>query len=197
MFTGIITAVGTLAAIESLTCRVQCPPGWLAATAIGDSIAVNGICLTVTGRGDDDFSCALSAETRRLTAPLSAGERVNLEQALAVGDKLGGHIVSGHVDGTATVRDRATDAAGGITLQLDAPPPLAPLLAVKGSVALAGVSLTINALDDDVAGTAFSVYALPHTLQQTTLADYAPGSKINLEADIIARHIARLADTRV
>ena len=192
MFTGIITAVGTVAGLDDSACLIRCPAGWLGDTVIGDSIAVNGICLTVTARGDDDFSCTLSQETRRLTAPFTVNEQINLEQALAVGDKLGGHIVSGHIDGTAVVSAGETDSDGGLTLRLDAPPALAPLLAVKGSVALAGVSLTLNALHGG-RGETFSVYCLPHTLRCTNLADYARGKHINLEVDIFARHIARLS----
>lgn len=188
MFTGIVTAVGKVAQQDGGACRIACPPGWLAGAAVGDSIAVNGACLTITHLEDDSFGCTLSEETRRCCAPLAADGRVNLERALAAAGRLDGHIVSGHVDSTARITARTKDADGGIALRVAPPPALLPLIAVKGSVALAGVSLTVNALADDE----FEVYLLPHTLAHTTLADYPEGSVINIEADILARHVARL-----
>ncbi len=195
MFTGIITAVGTIATLAGAHCRIRCPLGWLANTVVGDSIAVDGACLTVTeivsDSGDleaDYFTCDISAETRHCCAPLAVGQSVNLEQALALGDKLGGHIVSGHIDATAEIRAQIKDESGGCCLQVQAPAALLPLLAQKGSVALAGVSLTINTIQDDT----FSVYLLAHTLAHTTLAQYPTGRAINIETDLLARHVARL-----
>ena len=188
MFTGIISAVGALEELGDLHCRISCPDGWLGASKIGDSIAVNGICLTVTARTDTHFDCDVSAETRRVVAPLAAGQRVNLEHPVAMGAPLGGHVVSGHVDGTAEVAACTADDDGGMTLRVTAPENLLPLIVTKGSVALAGVSLTVNEVFED----GFQVYILPHTLVHTNLQGYPVGSKINLETDIFARHIARL-----
>lgn len=193
MFTGLVSAVGEVLALtdESGQCCIACPPNWLDGSKVGESIAVNGACLTITALDDLQFSCTLSDETRAHTAPLAAGARVNLEQALALGDKLGGHFVSGHIDGIAQVTACTADAAGGLTLELQVPPPLLPLLAQKGSVALAGVSLTINRLTAQ----GFEVYLLPHTLAYTNLQDYPAGSAINMETDLLARHVARLLNT--
>lgn len=193
MFTGIITALGAVAELGELRCRFSCPSGWLATSALGDSIAVNGVCLTVTAIADDSFACDISAETRRCCAPLAAGGRVNLEQALALGDKLGGHIVTGHIDGVAQVAAAQRDDSGGILMRVKPPPALAPLIATKGSVALAGVSLTVNRVGEEPL---FEVYLVPHTVAHTTLADYSAGHEINLETDILARHVARLLQTR-
>ncbi len=197
MFTGIVEAVGTVASVaprgDGQRVRVDAGELELGAVRLGDSIAVNGCCLTVVARDGALVDFDVSAETLRCTTGFPAGARVNLERALRVGDALGGHLMSGHVDGTGTVVAMAPvegDAWGGWRLTIDAPRAIAPLIAVKGSIAVAGVSLTVNA----VAGTRFAVNLIPHTLTVTTLRDLVPGSAVNLEADTVARYVARLSE---
>lgn len=192
MFTGIITAVGKVAEINGGIHTFTCPDGWLAATAVGDSIAVNGACLTVTARSDHAFSADLSVETRRRCAPLIAGAAINLEQALAVGDKLGGHFVTGHIDGCAVLTAIDDGDDGGKQLRLSPPLEVLPLIAEKGSVALAGVSLTVNRIEAEEV----ELYLIPHTVQQTNFVTAVVGQQVNLEVDILARHLARLAQYR-
>lgn len=193
MFTGIIQAVGKIERLDARggDARLSIAAGNLALTdvAIGDSIAVNGVCLTVVARTDASFSADVSAETlaRTTLGRLRADGRVNLEKALAVGDRLGGHMVSGHVDGIATLQARES-VARSVQFRLTAPPPLAKYIAAKGSVCLDGVSLTVNT----VAGAEFDVNIVPHTLAVTTLDDWRVGSEINLEVDLIARYLERL-----
>jgi len=167
----------------------------LGATRVGDSVAVNGCCLTVVAKASDALDFDASAETLRCTTGFAVGTPVNLELALRVGDSLGGHLMSGHVDGVGTVAafaQVAGDAHGSWRLEVDAPESLAPLIAAKGSIALAGVSLTVN----EVRGARFSVNLIPHTLVATTLRDLAVGAKVNLEADQLARYVARLLGIR-
>lgn len=193
MFTGIIQAVGKIERLDARggDVRLSIVAGGLPLSdvAIGDSIAVNGVCLTVVARTDASFSADVSAESlaRTTLGRLRAGSRVNLEKALAVGDRLGGHMVSGHVDGIAILRARES-VARSVRLRLTAPPPLAKYIATKGSVCLDGVSLTVNT----VAGAEFDVNIVPHTLAVTTLDDWRVGSEINLEVDLIARYLERL-----
>lgn len=193
MFTGIVQAVGTIARVDRRDgdARVDIAAGALslADVALGDSIAVNGVCLTVVARTDTMFAADVSGETLTRTSlgRLRDGARVNLEKALAVGDRLGGHLVSGHVDGLATLRVREADARS-VRFRLAAPAGLAKYIATKGSVCLDGVSLTVNA----VAGAEFDVNIVPHTLAVTTLNDWQVGDEINLEVDIIARYLERL-----
>lgn len=193
MFTGIIQAVGKIERLDARggDARLSIVAGGLPLSdvAIGDSIAVNGVCLTVVARTDASFSADVSAESlaRTTLGRLRAGSRVNLEKALAVGDRLGGHMVSGHVDGIATLQARES-VARSVRLRLTAPPPLAKYIATKGSVCLDGVSLTVNT----VAGAEFDVNIVPHTLAATTLDDWRVGSEINLEVDLIARYLERL-----
>jgi riboflavin synthase len=202
VFTGIITDIGTIEALEDrgdLRARIRSaysPAG----IALGASIACDGICLTVVdrgaaGQGGAWFDVDISAETQARTAvrtPASGwhvGRRVNLERALRLGDELGGHIVSGHVDGTAEVV--AVSPEGDSTrVSLRAPAALARFIAGKGSVALDGVSLTVN----EVAGREFGVNLIPHTLAHTTWGGVAPKSLVNLEIDTLARYVARLAE---
>lgn len=193
MFTGIVQAVGTAARIDVRggDARLEIAAGELALAdvAIGDSIAVNGVCLTAVARGNDSFAADVSTETLTRTSlgRLRAGGRVNLEKALALGDRLGGHLVSGHVDGLATLRARE-GAGRSVQFRLAAPTALAKYIAAKGSVCLDGVSLTVNT----VAGAEFDVNVVPHTLAVTTLGEWQVGSEVNLEVDLIARYLERL-----
>jgi len=201
MFTGIITDVGeVLAAVpqaEGLRrLTIECSYGE-ASIAIGASIACAGVCLTVvaTGRRRDrtNFSVEVAAETLAVTTAghWQPGMRINLERSLKLGDELGGHLVSGHVDGLAEVLARE-DLPGAARLTLRVPEALSRFIAPKGSVALDGTSLTINEVED----IAFSVLLIPHTLEVTTLGDKAPGDTLNLEVDMMARYAARLLETR-
>ena len=197
MFTGIIKDLGRLATVESipsgsrlgietsLTASERCEPG--------DSIAVNGVCLTAVTLSDAGFEAEVSPETLSLTTlgHLGAGDRVNLEPALRASDPLGGHIVTGHVDGMAEVA-RCVPADGFLevhfTLDRDSEAGLARYFARKGSVAVDGVSLTVNAVRDD----GFSVMLIPHTLEKTTLKALAPGRRVNVEVDLMARYAERM-----
>jgi riboflavin synthase len=201
VFTGIITDIGRIERIEDrgdLHARIAC--GYAAETiALGASIACDGICLTVTDRGPAPggawFSVDISAETVSKTivrAPRvgwAPGRPVNLERALRVGDELGGHIVSGHVDGIAEVIATVPEGES-LRVTFRAPEPLARFIAPKGSVALNGTSLTVNGVD----GRDFDVNFIPHTRSHTTWGAVAPGDAVNLEIDTLARYVARLAD---
>src|SRR5712691_11834520 len=199
MFTGIVTDIGEVVAVEpraeGLTrLKIACAydPDTI---AIGASIACSGVCLTVVGRGRDGnrawFAVDAAAETLRLTTVggWRKGTRINLERALKIGDELGGHIVAGHADGLAAVlsREDLTDMA---RMTFRVPSELAPFIAPKGSVALDGISLTVN----EVAGDTFSVLIIPHTLKVTTLGLLADGDQVNLEVDLMARYAARLME---
>lgn len=193
MFTGIVTDIGTLAAVErrgDLHARIAC--GYdMGGVARGASIACDGVCLTVADKGTDWFAVTVSAETLSKTnlGLWAEGRRVNLERALRVGDELGGHIVSGHVDGLAEVLSLA-DEGESTRVRLRAPEPLARFIAPKGSVALNGTSLTVN----EVAGAQFGVNLIPHTKTVTTWGDIRAGDAVNLEIDTLARYVARLQD---
>jgi riboflavin synthase len=199
MFTGIVTDTGELLASEALgdgprrlTIACDYPAGEI---AIGSSIACSGVCLTVVDRSADAdrswFSVEAAAETLRITkiADWRIGRRINLERALRMGEEIGGHLVTGHIDGLATVIARE-GVEGSARLTLRAPRDLGRFIASKGSVSLDGVSLTVNEVRDDT----FSVLIIPHTLQVTTLGDLARGEEVNLEVDLIARYAARLLD---
>ena len=199
MFTGIIAAVGKVAAVapKGDGLRLVVAPGALdiADVAIGDSIAVNGCCLTVVAKSGATLGFDVSAETLACTAGLNGAADVNLEKSLRLADRLGGHLVAGHVDGVGTVvaHERVEEVASGtgsFRLIVDAPPALARFIAVKGSIAVHGVSLTVN----EVAGARFHVNLIPHTLDVTTLKAARPGAKVNLEVDLVARYVARLAE---
>ncbi|MEA3040424.1 MAG: riboflavin synthase [Sphingomonadales bacterium] len=200
MFTGIITDVGRIEAVEArgdLRVRIAC--GFdLAGVDLGASIACSGVCLTVVDKGDGWFAVDVSAETRSRTAPglWEQGAALNLERALKVGDELGGHIVTGHVDGIGEVA--AVEPVGdSLKVGLVAAPALARFIAAKGSIALDGVSLTVNqveALADG--GVAFSVNIIPHTAAQTSFGSLAPGRRVNIEIDILARYLGRMIDTQ-
>lgn len=197
MFTGIVEAVGevTASAAAADGVRITVASGGLpvADTRVGDSVAVGGCCLTVVAMGTDTLSFDVSAETLRCTTGFGVGRRVNLELALRLADRLGGHLMSGHVDGVGTVTAMAAvagDPCGSWYLAIDAPAPLARLIAAKGSIAVDGVSLTVN----DVRGSNFAVNLIPHTLAATTLGTLAAGAAVNLEVDLVARYVARLHD---
>ena len=194
MFTGIITDMGRIRAIEQRgDMRARIGTGYdTAKIEIGASIACDGVCLTVVGLGPDWFDVDISAETVSKTnlSSWTEGKRVNLERALKVGDELGGHIVSGHVDGQAEVVD-LRDEGDSTRVTLRAPEDLARFIAAKGSVALNGTSLTVN----EVAGRKFGINFIPHTKQVTTWGDVAVGDRVNLEIDTLARYVARLAET--
>ncbi|MCR9126797.1 MAG: riboflavin synthase [Rhodobacteraceae bacterium] len=194
MFTGIITDIGTVVETEQhgdLRARIR--TGYdTAGIDMGASIASDGVCLTVVALGPDWYDVQISAETvarTNLTA-WAPGKRVNLERALRVGDELGGHIVSGHVDGVATVVS-VRDEGDSTRVVLRAPADLARFIAPKGSVALNGTSLTVN----EVAGAEFGINFIPHTKQVTTWGDVTVGDAVNLEIDTLARYVARLAET--
>lgn len=193
MFTGIVTRVGQVARMQAHAggCRMGIDVGELEGGdfVLGESIAVAGACLTVTGFSGTVFDCDVSGETLRLTTlgQLAVGSAVNLERALRAGDRLGGHLVSGHVDGVGSLRGTDEDGLSRI-YRFDVPEPLRRYLAVKGSVAVDGVSLTVNAVDD----VGFAVNLIPHTLVHTTLGALAPGAAVNIEVDQIARYAERL-----
>ncbi|EBA06085.1 riboflavin synthase [Sagittula stellata] len=196
MFTGIITDVGEVRALErrgDLRARIGTSYE-TASIDMGASIACNGVCLTVIGLGADWFEVDISAETLSKTNiggndGWTEGSKINLERALKVGDELGGHIVSGHVDGVATVIGMA-DEGDSTRVTFDAPTELARFIAPKGSVALNGTSLTVNEVDD----TTFGINFIPHTKEVTTWGLTAVGDRINLEIDTLARYVARLRD---
>lgn len=201
MFTGIIQAVGTVAGIEETggDLRLAINAADLAARvdaarlAAGESIAVSGVCLTVTSFDGARFTADVSRETLSLTTlgQLRAGDTVNLEAALRAGDPLGGHLVSGHVDGVAEVAGLHGDARS-LRVLIDVPDALARYIAPKGSVALDGVSLTVNGIEDSRLG----VNLIPHTLELTTFGSLAVGQRLNIEVDQIARYLERLLAPR-
>lgn len=193
MFTGIITDIGTVRQLTQLgDLRARIATGYATSGIdIGASIACDGACLTVVALGDDWFDVDVSAETLSKTnlSRWAEGARINLERALKVGDELGGHIVSGHVDGLAEIIS-ITDEGDSTRVTLRAPDDLARFIAPKGSVALNGTSLTVN----EVAGADFGINFIPHTKQVTTWGDAAVGDPVNLEIDTLARYVARLAE---
>jgi len=193
MFTGIIQAVGTVAALErgggDLRLRVRTGDLDLSDVALGDSIAVSGVCLTAVELPGDGFWADVSGETlaRTVLGDLAVGDAVNREKALTPTTRLGGHLVSGHVDGIGTVVERREDSRS-VRFRLRAPDALARYIAEKGSICVDGISLTVNR----VAGAEFELNIVPHTLQRTTMASFRPGRRVNLEVDLIARYLERL-----
>lgn len=193
MFTGIIEAVGTVAQMQprggDRRVRIRTGKLDLADVELGDSIAVGGVCLTVVELPGDGFAADVSGETlaRTAFAALRVGSRVNLEKALTPTTRLGGHLVSGHVDGLGTVEARDTEARS-VRFRIRAEDALARYIAEKGSITVDGVSLTVNA----VHGAAFDLNIVPHTLAETTLDQLQPGTRVNLEVDLIARYLERL-----
>ncbi len=204
MFTGIVTAIGTITQIEEradLRVRIACPYD-PATIAIGASIACSGVCLTAVERGGTAgnawFAVDVSGETRSRTARdmWRDGARLNLEQSLKVGDELGGHIVSGHVDAIGTVIAAAPEG-GSIRVTIEAPRELAPFIAAKGSIAVDGVSLTVNEVADQPGGVVhFGLNLIPHTAEVTTLGRLSEGAEVNLEIDTVARYLQRLESLR-
>lgn len=193
MFTGIILAVGTIATIEKKggDVRLTVSTGKLPLhnAELGDSIAVNGVCLTAVELGANSFSADVSNETLSRTTLQAAiiGTPVNLELALTPSTRMGGHIVSGHVDGIGTVLEKKPDGRS-FRFKFKAPDALAKYIAEKGSICIDGISLTVNEVD----GAAFSVNIVPHTLSETTLGRVDAGAKVNLEVDLLARYLERL-----
>jgi riboflavin synthase len=193
MFTGIVTAVGKVAALEpkggDMRMRFHTGRLELSDVSLGDSIAVSGVCLTAVELSGDGFWADVSRESlsRTTLGSLGVGDPVNLEKALTPSTHLGGHLVSGHVDGVGSVLERRDDARS-VRFRLEAPRDLARYIAEKGSICVDGVSLTVNAVD----GARFDLNIVPHTLQETTLSGYGAGRRVNLEVDVIARYLERL-----
>lgn len=204
MFTGIVTAIGTIRSVEQrgdLHVTIACPfdPAQM---AIGASIACSGVCLTVVDRGgapgDAWFAVDVSAETVSRTAHgmWREGRRINLEPSLKIGDELGGHIVSGHVDAVGKIADWQPEG-GSTRLTVRAPADLAPFIAPKGSITVDGVSLTVNTIEDRPDGSVdFGLNVIPHTAEVTTLDELAQGAQVNLEIDTVARYLQRLESLR-
>ena len=196
MFTGIISAVGRVRSVNPIASgrdmRLVVEASWPEPPAIGASIACSGCCLTAVELGPDWFAVDASAETLAHTVlgGWQPGTPVNLERALRMGDELGGHIVSGHVDGVGEISSR-TPENGSTRFRIRVPAALARFIATKGSVAVNGISLTVNEVDADI----FGVNIIPHTLEHTDLGHLEPGSRVNIEIDTLARYVARLAET--
>lgn len=203
MFTGIITDIGRIAAVEHRPghdLRLAIETGYdLDTVAIGASIACSGVCLTVTSKAGNRFTVDVSGETvsRTASAMWADGARLNLERSLRLGDELGGHIVTGHVDGIGTVE--LVEAIEGSThIAIRAPAALAPMIAPKGSITVDGVSLTVNAVEDAADGSAlFHLNIIPHTAEWTTLGAAKAGQQVNLEIDVLARYLQRMAGSRL
>ena len=200
MFTGIITDIGTVRSAEprgDLRLTIAC--GYdMASVNLGASIACSGVCLTVVDRGDDWFAVDVSTETRSRTPPRlwEAGARLNLERAMRLGDELGGHIVTGHVDAVAEVVGTCPEG-DSTRVGLRVPRALGAMIAAMGSITLDGVSLTVNDVrDSDADSTDFSVNIIPHTAQQTTLGELDAGTQLNVEVDVLARYIDRMLAAR-
>jgi len=193
MFTGIVAATGSIRSSTRTDkgARVNVAAGGLdlSDVAVGDSIAVDGCCLTVVERDDDAFTVDVSRETLDCTTGFAVGRDVNLEKSLRLSDRLGGHLVSGHIDGVGAV-SRLEPVGESWLLEVRAPQPLAKYLARKGSITVNGVSLTVN----EVAGMSFQVNLIPHTLAATNLRQLGPGSRVNLEVDMVARYVERLLE---
>jgi riboflavin synthase len=199
MFTGIVAAVGKISSITPLGeqadagVRLTVDAGGLPMddVALGDSIALNGACMTVVSKTASGFAVDVSRESLNRTAGLDALGEVNLEKALTLADRLGGHLVSGHVDGLGTVL-RFDPVGESMELVVEAPRDMAKYLAYKGSVVVNGVSLTVNRVSDTEKGCEFSINLIPHTVQVTTLKHLKPGTRVNLEIDLIARYVERM-----
>jgi riboflavin synthase len=199
MFTGIVTDVGIVRSAEQRgDLRLEIQTGYDTSTIdLGASIACSGACLTVVDKGEDWFAVDISGETVSRTANdhWREGAKLNLERSLRLGDEIGGHIVTGHVDAVGEVI--AADAEGDSTrIQVRVPRQIGPMIAPKGSIALDGVSLTVNEVEDSGDSTLFSVNIIPHTAQQTTLGQIAAGRQLNVEGDVLARYIDRMLAAR-
>ena len=194
MFTGIVQAVGRVAERmprgDGVRLRVHVGALDLRDVAVGDSVAVAGCCLTVVERVPQHLAFDVSDETLRCTTGFANGAAVNLEKALRLADRLGGHLMSGHVDGVGEVVACSAAEEAGREVRIEAPAAIARYIATKGSIAVDGVSLTTNGVD----GARFTVNLIPHTLAVTTLAELAVGARVNLEVDVVARYVERLRD---
>jgi riboflavin synthase len=201
MFTGIVTGLGRIT--ESLALgrdsshgkrlTIEAPPAYLGDVQLGDSVALNGACMTVTGfdATASRFTIDISAESLDKTAGLDALGAVNLEKAMRANDRLGGHMVSGHVDGIGRVT-RFAPVGESWELRIETPPELARFIAYKGSITVNGVSLTVNRVIDGEGGCELSINLIPHTVQNTTLGSLVAGARVNLEIDLIARYVERM-----
>ena len=201
MFTGIITAVGEIKSAQTkgdgLHLVVQVPEGYLNDVALGDSIAIQGACMTATQLDGNTFALDISRESLNKTVGLDRVGPVNLEKALRLNDRLGGHLVSGHVDGVGKVAHFAQIAAdqyGSWLLRIESPKSLAAFLAYKGSIVVNGVSLTVNQTEDTPTACIVDINIIPHTLENTTLGRLKQGDQVNLEVDLIARYVARMLE---
>ena len=199
MFTGIITAVGKIKSAtpvgDGLQLQIEVPAHYLDDVALGDSIAIQGACMTATKIEGNTFSLDISRESLNKTVGLDTVGPVNLEKAMRLNDRLGGHLVSGHVDGMGKVAHFAAvaqDAYGSWLLRIEAPKELAAFLAYKGSIVVNGVSLTVNKTEDLANACVVDINVIPHTLQNTTLGNLKQGDPVNLEVDLIARYVARM-----
>jgi riboflavin synthase len=199
MFTGIITDIGRIVSVEQrgdLRVRIAC--GYDMGTVdLGASIACSGVCLTVVEKFDDGFAVDVSAESISRTAPgmWTEGRTLNLERALKVGDELGGHIVTGHVDGIGEVEALA-EIGGSTRVAIIADDSIAPYIAAKGSIALDGISLTVNEVENLTDGVRFAINIIPHTAEQTNFAELQAGRQLNIEIDILARYLGRMMELR-
>ena len=201
MFTGIISGIGRIIRVDPLgdsaghgkRLHLQAPPGYLDDVALGDSIALNGACMTATtlDTAAQQFTIDISAESLARTTGLDAPGPVNLEKALRAGDRLGGHMVSGHVDDVGVVT-RFADVGESCELRIRTARSFARYLAYKGSIAVQGVSLTVNRVEDSAEAVEFSINLIPHTLAHTTLGLLAAGQRVNLEVDLVARYVERM-----
>ena len=204
MFTGIVAAVGNITSITPLEggsfagvrLNIDAGPLPLTDVGLGDSIAINGACMTVVAKTDNAFTVDVSRESLSKTVGLETTGEVNLEKALTLAERLGGHLVSGHVDGLGTVHS-FEPVGESRELVIDAPRELAKFLAYKGSVVVNGVSLTVNRVEDIGAVCRFSINLIPHTIEVTTLKHLKAGSKVNLEIDLIARYVERMLSAKV
>ena len=203
MFTGIITAVGQIKSAQAkgdgLHLVVEVPEGYLDDVALGDSIAIQGACMTATQLTNNSFALDISRESLNKTVGLDKVAPVNLEKAMRLNDRLGGHLVSGHVDGVGKVAhfaQVANDAYGSWLLRIEAPKELAQYLAYKGSIVVNGVSLTVNLTEDTATTCIININIIPHTLENTTLGNLKSGDAVNLEVDLIARYVARMLEVQ-
>jgi len=201
MFTGIITGLGQITTVQPLgdsashgkRLTIECPPSYLSDVGLGDSIALNGACMTVTTLtpATHTFTVDISAESLDKTAGLESLGPINLEKALRANDRLGGHLVSGHVDGIGSVTS-FEQVGESWSLKVLAPPDMAKYLAYKGSITINGVSLTVNRIEDLAGGCQISINLIPHTVHNTALRLLKVGSRVNLEIDLIARYVERM-----
>ena len=200
MFTGIVTDVGTVRSVEQHgDLRLRIETGYdLDAVDLGASISCSGVCLTVIDKGEDWFAADVSGETRSKTAPdhWQQNSKLNLERPLRLGDELGGHIVTGHVDAVGRVTEIRPDG-DSTRIEVAVPGALGSMIAAKGSIALDGVSLTVNEVGETTDGsTVFSINIIPHTAKHTTLGQLASGQQLNVEVDVLARYLSRMVAAR-